>query len=99
MRNTKLVTLEGANTITEGNFILTNHITMFNQKDIQQIQERGADPREVSRQVDCFRNGFPWMKIVGPATPERGIKVMDPAAVKEAVAYYKKAIVDFSLQI
>ena len=64
---------------------------MFNQKDIQQIQERGADPREVSRQVDYFRSGFPWMKIVGPATPERGIKVMDPEAVKEAVAYYKKA--------
>ena len=64
---------------------------MFTQKDIQQIQERGADPRQVSRQTDYFRSGFPWMKIVGPATPERGIRVLGPEAVKEAVAYDKNA--------
>ncbi len=31
------------------------------------------------------------MKIVGPATPERGIKVLDASQIKDAVAYYKKA--------
>ncbi len=64
---------------------------MFNQKDTQQIEERGATLRQVKEQIDHFKNGFPWMKIVGPATPERGIKVLDARAVEDAVAYYKKA--------
>ena len=64
---------------------------MFNQKDIQQIEERGASLRQVKDQIEQFKNGFPWMKIVGPATPERGIKVLDAKAVEAAVDYYKKA--------
>ena len=64
---------------------------MLNQKDIRQIEERGASVAEVKEQIEHFRNGFPWMKIVGPATPARGIKVLDARAVEAAVAYYKKA--------
>ena len=69
----------------------TKLITMFTPKDIQQIEERGATLRQVKEQIEQFRNGFPWMKIVGPATPERGIKVLSPEQVNQAVAYYKKA--------
>ena len=64
---------------------------MFTPKDIQQIEERGATQRQIKEQIEQFKNGFPWMKIVGPATPERGIKVLDAQAVEAAVAYYKKA--------
>ena len=64
---------------------------MFNQQDIQQIEDRGATLRQVKQQIEQFKNGFPWMKIVGPATPERGIKVLDASQIKDAVAYYKKA--------
>ena len=63
-------------------FYIKPHNTMLNQKDTQQIEERGASLRQ---------SGFPWMKIVGPATPERGIMVLDPKAVQDAVSYYKKA--------
>ena len=73
-------------------FYLDNHYsTMFSQKDTQQIEARGASLRQVKEQIEHFKSGFPWMKIVGPATPERGIKVLDAKAVEEAVAYYKKA--------
>ena len=49
---------------------------MFDQKDIMQIEERGSSVGTVEAQVERFRKGFPWMDIVGPATPERGIKVL-----------------------
>ena len=65
--------------------------TMFSQQDICQIEKRGASLRQVKEQIDHFKSGFPWMKIVGPATPERGIRVLDPASAREAVAYYKQA--------
>ena len=66
---------------------------MLSQKDIKQIEERGATLRQVKLQIEQFKTGFPWMKIVGPATPERGIKVLSPQEVEEAVAYYKGATI------
>ncbi|MBE6222989.1 MAG: DUF4301 family protein [Bacteroidales bacterium] len=73
-------------------FYIDNHYnTMFSQTDQQQILDRGASLRQVKEQIEHFKNGFPWMKIVGPATPERGIKVLAPKAVKAAVEYYQKA--------
>ena len=73
-------------------FYLDNHYnTMFSQTDQQQILDRGATLRQVKEQIEHFKNGFPWMKIVGPATPERGIKVLDAAAVEAAVSYYQNA--------
>ena len=67
---------------------------MFSQKDIKQIEERGATLRQVREQIEQFRTGFPWMKIVGPATPERGIKVLSAPEVQDAVAYYKSAAIN-----
>ena len=53
-------------------------------KDLQQIRERGVSPSAVQQQIDCFRRGFPWMKIVAPATPERGIRVLTEAEADAA---------------
>ena len=76
-------------------FYIDNHYnTMFSQTDQQQILDRGASLRQVKEQIEHFKSGFPWMKIVGPATPERGIKVLDAKAVKAAVEYYQKAEVN-----
>jgi len=67
---------------------------MFTQKDIRQIEGRGSTVKQVERQVACFRKGFPWMKIVGPATPERGIMVLSEKSAQECVDYYRSARVD-----
>ena len=64
---------------------------MFTEKDIRQIAARGADLAQIEQQIEHFRNGFPWMKIVGPATPQRGIRVLSPAEAGDAAAYYRNA--------
>ena len=64
---------------------------MFTQKDLQQMEARGTTERQAKEQIAHFKNGFPWMKIVGPATPERGIKVFSPETEEQAIAYYRKA--------
>ena len=50
---------------------------MLSQKDLQQIER--------------FRKGFPWMKIVGAATPKRGITVLSKKEEDEAIAYADSA--------
>ena len=58
----------------------------MNTKDLLQLEERGVTPAQVDRQIECFRKGFPWMKIVAPATPERGIRVLTEAEADAAAA-------------
>ena len=64
---------------------------MFTEKDLQQIAARGTDLRRIEQQIDHFKQGFPWMKIVAPATPGFGIRVLDEKAAGEAVAYYQQS--------
>ena len=72
--------------------IFTNTITnMFTKEDIAQIEQRGSSVQTAEQQVERFKQGFPWMKIVAPATPERGIQVLDEAAVEAAAKYYDGA--------
>lgn len=66
---------------------------MFSKDDIKAIEERGSSVKTIEAQVERFKKGFPWMDIVGPATPERGIKVMSEEEADKAVAYYDNASV------
>lgn len=67
---------------------------MFQEKDIRQIEAKGSSVRNVEEQIERFRKGFPWMRIVAPATPDRGIAVLDDAEADAAVAYYEGAEMD-----
>jgi len=64
---------------------------MFSKEDLRQIEKRGSSEKTVSSQVERFKKGFPWMNIVGPATPGRGIRVLTDAQVQEAISYGDKA--------
>lgn len=46
------------------------------------------------KQIERFRKGFPWLDIVGPATPGRGIEVLDEKERSEASAYADSAEVN-----
>lgn len=43
------------------------------------------------QQIERFKSGFPWMKIVAPATPGHGIEVLSEKEAEEAVEYLRKA--------
>ncbi len=60
---------------------------MFTQDDVKQINDRGASLQGVESQVDRFRKGFPWMDIVAPATPERGIEVLEEDEIQDVIDY------------
>jgi len=67
---------------------------MFTKEDVAQIEQRGSSVTTVEEQVERFKKGFPWMKIVAPATPQKGIKVLDEAGVEAAVRYYEGASIN-----
>ena len=64
---------------------------MFTKEDVKQIEQRGSSVQTVEEQVERFKKGFPWMNIVAPATPQKGILVLDEAGVEAAAKYYEGA--------
>ena len=48
----------------------------------------------IEEQINFFRQGFPWLDVTAPATPDRGIEVLDGTALSEAAAYGDTANVD-----
>ena len=64
---------------------------MFSQDDLKQLSGLGISEKTAAAQVERFKKGFPWMKIVGAATPQRGIKVLSEAEADEAVKYADSA--------
>ena len=52
------------------------------------------DKTTMNAQIERFRKGFPWLKIVSPATPGHGIEVLSEERQDEAVRYADEAEVD-----
>lgn len=65
---------------------------MFTNKDIGQIENRGSLLTEIEKQVAHFIKGFPYLKVIRPATIGDGIIRMDDVKVAEAVKLFTKKV-------
>jgi hypothetical protein len=52
------------------------------------ILAQGMNPDIVDQQIENFKNGFPFLKITGPATPEDGIKVLTESELAHFLQTY-----------
>ena len=59
---------------------------MFTEKDLQQIEKHGLIPEAVELQLENFRRGFPFLKVVRAASPGDGVMVVGDAEAAAAVA-------------
>lgn len=64
---------------------------MFTEKDLHQIEQHGLTREAVERQIENFRRGFPFLKMVRAASPGDGVVVVDDAAADAAQARYEQA--------
>lgn len=63
---------------------------MFSQKDLAQIQQHGLTPEEINSQIASFKTGFPFLKVLRPATPNNGIKQIDEPELSSFIAYFSE---------
>ena len=49
------------------------------------------DKSKIAAQTERFRNGFPWLDIVAPATPDKGIEILSAEQAEAAAAYADSA--------
>lgn len=57
---------------------------MLKKEDLKQIHEKGISEEQISRQLEDFRRGFPYLKLEGAATPGQGVSVLDMKACEAA---------------
>jgi len=65
---------------------------IFTAKDIQQIETRGCSLPEIEKQIDHFIKGFPYLKVLRPATVGDGIIRLDDKKVSEAVKLFTRKV-------
>jgi hypothetical protein len=65
---------------------------MITFNDQMLLEQKGISEEKIALQLSHFKNGFPFMNIVKPATPGNGILVLAPNQMSEAIAYYDKAL-------
>ena len=64
---------------------------MFTEKDLRQIEAHGLTREAVERQLENFRRGFPYLKVVRAASPGDGVLTLDAAAAEAAAKRYDDA--------
>ena len=52
------------------------------------ILDQGMNPETVAQQIENFKNGFPFLKIIAPATPGDGIRVLTEAELAHFTKTY-----------
>lgn len=57
---------------------------MLKESELLQLKRRGIAPADFEREMENFKKGFPFLKIVNAATPIKGIKVLDNKEITQA---------------
>ncbi len=63
---------------------------MLSDQDLKQIQAYGIDKATVERQIENFRNGFPYLNIVKAATLNDGILPIDDSQAEAYIQTYEQ---------
>lgn len=63
-------------------------------EDREILKSRGITEEMLQQQVNRFVTGFPYLKIYAPATPGKGITVLDQAGEDAAVARWRQYLAD-----
>ena len=61
---------------------------MFNEKDLKQIQSKGIDLQTIDFQIENFKQSFPYINLVSPATKQNGIIFFNEKETKELSDFY-----------
>lgn len=70
---------------------------MFTQNDLKQFQAKAIDVKVIEQQIDNFKNGFPFIDLVAPATINNGLKSFNETEADKLMLFYDKNAEDFEI--
>ncbi len=70
---------------------------MLTEKDLQQIKNKGISAETVEKQIEHFKNGFPYINLVAPATKESGLHCYTDEEAAGLAAWFDEHFADYEL--
>ena len=65
---------------------------MLENKDLIQLKEKGIEPAEIEKQLEQFKNGFPFSNLLAPATIGKGIIQLNEDDINKYKELHKKLL-------
>ena len=75
-------------------FKIKSTMNNFSAQDLEQLQARGISVEKAEAQLECFRNGFPELDIVAPASTKKGILAPKRAEQEEYIAAWQNYLAE-----
>lgn len=72
-------------------------MTVFNQRDLDQIREKGIDTEQIEKQIQAFVKGFPAVQLQAAAIAGKGIHCIESEKADEWVTFYDDRIHDYDI--
>ncbi len=63
-------------------------MTDLSPKDFDLIEQKGIDIEQINKQIEAFKRGYPFVKLIAPATIGDGIMKYSEEEVNELIEYY-----------
>jgi len=70
-------------------------MTSLTSSDLEYIKSKGIDQEQIDNQINSFKKGFPFAKVIRPATPSDGVLILDTKTQAIAIEYFE----DFSEEV
>lgn len=70
---------------------------MFTDKDLLQITSKGLTTDNVEKQINNFKNGFPYIVLSSPAIPANGINTYSNQEVEELEKYFDDNFINYEI--
>ena len=61
---------------------------MLTSQDLKQLKQKGIEPKQIDLQIENFKNGFPFVNLIAPATKGHGVQVFDEIEINSLAEYY-----------
>ncbi len=63
-------------------------MTNFSKADLEQIRNKGISLNTIEYQINSFKKGFPFAKLIAPAIPAKGVIQLNSTEVSSQINYY-----------
>ncbi len=70
---------------------------MLTTQDKNQISEKGISEMLIEKQIENFKKGFPFARLVAPASKGHGVQVFLESETHALAAFYQKQVVSYKL--
>ena len=70
---------------------------MFSNDDLKQIADHGISMITIEKQINDFRNGYPYARLQSAATKENGIRTFNEKEIHELITNFDRTVKDLKL--